>query len=165
MRDELVEVITLQRSYSSENTPAMQRRGVLVRQVLRDELKRVSSRLKAALGPHGEDLGSQGRDGTGQKALIPWRRFFSSAKSLSAQMGWFCVYLFDAAGTGVYLALQHGSTNLVEGEYRPRPPENLARLVAWGREVLAPVIRSNPTLVQPMALQREDLAGAYERSN
>jgi hypothetical protein len=164
MRDDLLEVITLQRSYSSENTPAMQRRGVLIRQVLRDELQRASSRLKAALGPHGEDLGVQGRDGTGQKTLIPWLRFFSRAKSPGAQRGWFCVYLFNAAGTGVYLALQHGSTNLVEGEYRPRPPEDLARLVVWGREVLTPVIRSNPNLVQHMVLQGGDLAGAYERS-
>ena len=112
----------------------------------------------------GKTWGFRGETVRVQKTLIPWLRFFSSAKSPSAQRGWFCVYLFDAAGTGVYLALQHGSTNLVEGEYRPRPPEDLARLVAWGREVLAPVIQSNLTLVQPMALQGEDLAGAYERS-
>jgi MrcB-like, N-terminal domain/Domain of unknown function (DUF3883) len=82
----------------------------------------------------------------------------------SAQRGWYCVYLFDAAGTGVYLELGHGSTTFTEGEYRPRPPEELARLVGWGRQVLAPVIQSNPQLGQPMVLQGGELGDAYERS-
>ena len=87
MRDELLEVITLQRSYSSENTPAMQRRGVLVRQVLRDELQRVSSRLKAALGPHGEDLGFQGRDGTGPKNTYSLASIFLQRKITQCSKG------------------------------------------------------------------------------
>jgi hypothetical protein len=164
MRNELLEVIALQREYTSENSPAMQRRGVLIRDLIPRELRAASARLKSALGVHGEDLGFQGRDGTGRKTLIPWVRFYSQSRSPSAQRGWYCVYLFDARATGVYLELGHGSTNFIEGEYHPRPPEELARLVAWGRQILAPVIQSNPQLGEPMVLQGGELGDAYERS-
>ena len=164
VRAELLEVIALQREYTSENSAAMQRRGELVRRVIPRELAVASARLKEALGAHGVDLAFHGRDGTGRKTLIPWVRFFSRSRSPSAQRGWYCVYLFDAPGTGVYLELGHGSTNLIEGEYRPRPPEELTRLVAWGRQILAPVIQSNPSLGQPMVLQGQELGDAYERS-
>src|SRR6202035_560708 len=114
MRNELLEVIALQRQYTSENSPAMQRRGVLIRDLIPQELRAASTRLKSALGVHGDDLGFQGRDGTGRKTLIPWVRFYSQSRSPSAQRGWYCVYLFDAPATGVYLELGHGSTNFIE---------------------------------------------------
>jgi MrcB-like, N-terminal domain/Domain of unknown function (DUF3883) len=165
MREELLEVISLQRDYSSQNTPAMQRRGELVRRVIRDELKSIAGRLRLALGVHGDDLAFQGRDGTGNKTIIPWVRYFSKARSPSAQKGWYCVYLFDAPGTGVYLELGHGSTTLQEGDYHPRPPEELARLVSWGRQTLSAVIERDGALGQLMTLKGEDLGAAYEQSS
>jgi hypothetical protein len=164
MRDELLEVIALQHEYTSKNSPAMQRRGVVIRKLIRLELAAATVRLKSALGIYGNDLAFEGRDGTGQKTLIPWVRFYSRSMSPSAQKGWYCVYLFDAPGTGVYLELGHGSTTFTEGEYRPRPPEELARLVAWGQEMLAPIIQSHPALSLPMTLQGRELGDAYERS-
>ena len=121
MRAELVEVIALQHEYTSENSPAMQRRGVLIRELIPNKLASISEQLKSALGPHGYDLDFQGRDGTGRKTRIPWVRFFSQARSPNPRKGWYCVYLFDALGEGVYLELGHGSTTFEEGEYRPRP--------------------------------------------
>ena len=164
MRDELLEVVALQKEYSAKNTPAMQRRGVLIRQLIPQELGRISDRLRAALGPHGEDLAFQGRDGTGPKTFIPWARFFSESRSPSPQRGWYCVYLFDAPGTGVYLWLGHGSTVFENGEFRPRPPDEVARLVAWGKGALEVVIRVHPELVQPMTLRGQTLGRAYEQS-
>jgi hypothetical protein len=154
MRAELLEVIALRHEYTSENSLAMQRRGKLIRQLIPQELAAISERLKSALGPHGDDLDFQGRDGTGRKTLIPWVRFFSRARSPSAQNGRYCVYLFDAPGTGVYLELGHGSTTLEEGEYRPRPAEELAKLVAWGRDTLKDIIQSAPDLSQAMSMPR-----------
>jgi hypothetical protein len=130
MRDQFLEAIALQRDYSSRNTPAMERRGEIIRREIPRELQRASAEIKAALGPHGEDLDFNGRDGTSRKTIIPWVRYFSKARSPSAQNGWYCVYLFDALGTGVYLELGHGSTTMTDGEYRPRPVEELATLVA-----------------------------------
>ncbi|QHO73083.1 hypothetical protein ACH79_10965 [Bradyrhizobium sp. CCBAU 051011] len=164
MRDELLEVIKLQQDYSAANTPAMQRRGELIRRVIREQLEDVSEQLRHALGAHGVDLDFEGRDGTGRKTRIPWVRFYSKARSHSAQDGWYCVYLFDAPGTGVYLELGHGSTTLEGGEFRPRPPEELARLVAWGREALKSIISDEPALALPMKLGGRELGDAYERS-
>jgi hypothetical protein len=164
MRDELLEVIGLQQAYSSANTPAMQRRGELIRRVIPKQLENASEQLRNALGVHGADLDFEGRDGTGRKTLIPWVRFYSEARSHSAQYGWYCVYLFDAPGTGVYLELGHGSTTLEDGEFRPRPPEELAKLVAWGREALKSIIGAEPALAVPMKLGGRELGDAYERS-
>ena len=141
----------------------MQRRGVLIRDLIPRELSAASARLKSALGVHGEDLAFQGRDGTGRKTLIPWVRFFSRSMSPSAQKGWYCVYLFDAPGTGVYLELGHGSTTLIEG-VSPPSSRRTCKMVAWGRRTLAPVIQSRPALGQPMVLQGQELSDAYERS-
>ncbi len=87
MRDELLHVMALQREFNSRNTPAMQRRGRLIRDVLPDELRRLADHLRGALGPYGEDLRFQGRDGTGLKTIIPWLRFYSHSRSRSAQNG------------------------------------------------------------------------------
>jgi hypothetical protein len=164
MRDEFLEVIALQREYTNKNSAAMQRRGELIRNIIPRKLQVASTQIKLALGRHGQDLGFEGRDGTGNKTLIPWVRFFSRARSPSAQNGWYCVYLFDAPGTSVYLELGHGSTTLAEGDYRPRPPEQLAKLVTWGQEVLKSVIHAQPSLSRLMALGGGKLGGAYERS-
>jgi hypothetical protein len=164
MRDEFLEVIELQRAYSAANTPAMQRRGELIRRVIPKQLENTGEQLRHALGAHGADLDFEGRDGTGRKTLIPWVRFYSGARSHSAQYGWYCVYLFDAQGTGVYLELGHGSTTLEGGEFRPRPPEELAKLVAWGREALKSIVADEPALALPMKLGGRELGDAYERS-
>jgi hypothetical protein len=164
MRGELLEVIGLQHAYTWVNTPPMQRRGELIRRIIPQELAAAREQLAHSLGPHGEDLQFEGRDGTGRKTLIPWVRFYSEARSPSAQHGWYCVYLFDAPGTGVYLWLGHGSTRFEEGEFRPRPPEEVAKLVAWGRQALKTVLTAEPTLGLPMQLKGQELGDAYERS-
>ena len=164
MKNELLEVMELQHKYSSKNTTEMQRRGLLIRKLIPKELSIIAEQLKSALGPHGNDLGIEGRDGTDQKTLVPWVRFYSDARSPNPRDGWYCVYLFEALGEGVYLELGHGSTRLEGGQYVARDPDELAKYVSWGREVLKSVIQSAPDLQQPMVLHGQDLADAYERS-
>jgi len=89
MRGELLEVIGLQHAYTWANTPPMQRRGELIRRIIPQELAAATEQLAHSLGPHGEDLQLEGRDGTGRKTLIPWVRFYSEARSPSAQHGWY----------------------------------------------------------------------------
>ncbi|MGG5889815.1 MrcB family domain-containing protein [Falsiroseomonas sp. HC035] len=164
MKAQLQEIIDLQKQYSANNTPAMQRRGDLIRRVLPAELAISSARLARALGPHGADLNFEGRDGTGKKTFVPWVRFFSASKTTSAQEGWYCVYLFEATGRGVYLALAHGSTTFEDGQFKPKPAEHLAELVAWGRLQLSDVIAAEPSLETTMSLGGRTLSNAYERS-
>jgi hypothetical protein len=164
MREELLQVIALQRQFSARNTPEMRIRGELIRRALPREMSIATARIRRALGPYGEDLEFQGRDGTGQKTYIPWVRFFSRGQSPSAQQGWYCVYLFEASGKGVYLALAHGSTTLEDGDFKPKPAEHLAALVAWGRTVVGNALSEEPTLGTPMDLGGRTLGDAYERS-
>jgi len=163
MRDEFLEIVALQKEYSPNNTSAMQRRGELIRKLVPNQLANISPTLKLALGHHGDDLGFQGRDGTGLKTLIPWVRFYSRARSPTPGNGWYCVYLFDAGGDGVYLELGHGSTT-GGTNMKVRSPEELEKLVAWGRDTLKDVIHSAPELSKPMTLHGKNLGDAYERS-
>jgi hypothetical protein len=164
MQTDLEEIIALQAQYSSRNTPAMQRRGELIRRVLPAELAVATARIARALGPYGRDLNFEGRDGTGMKTYVPWVRLFSRVLSPSAQNGWYCVYLFEATGRGVYLALAHGSTDFQDGEFKPKPAEQLAELVAWGRQSLGAELAENPTLIPHVQLGGKVLGDAYERS-
>lgn len=162
MRDEIAEILRLQRQYSALPTPAMQRRGLLVRRLLPAALMRGRARLVRALGAHGEDLRAEGRDGLGSKARLPWTRFHSRARSPSARQGWYCVYLFDAAGEAAYLSLAHGSTFYEDGAFRPRPAAMMARLVAAGRAVLAADLAAEPGLTLPFDLGGGALGRSYE---
>ncbi|MFC7541784.1 MrcB family domain-containing protein [Siccirubricoccus deserti] len=152
MRDELQEVITLQRQYSPKNTLPMQRRGDLIRRAIPGQLATVSARLARALGSYGQDLNFEGRDGTGLKTYVPWVRYFSRSESPSAQEGWYCVYLFEAGGKGVYLTLAHGSTTFEDGAFKPKPAEQLAEYVAWGKNTLHEAIATDPALAAPIML-------------
>jgi hypothetical protein len=54
---------------------------------------------------------------------------------------------------------------LAEGDYRPRPPEQLAKLVSWGQQALKSVIQAQPPLSQLMTLKGGKLGGACERGS
>ena len=136
MRELLQEVLELQTNWSSTNTPDMQRRGILIRQVIPRWIKGHIETLAALLGPVGVDCDVEGRDGTGQKSEIPWVRVHSQSRSPSANEGWYCVYLFRSDGTGVYLCLGQASTRYLDGDFKPRSSEELATLVAWAKGTL-----------------------------
>lgn len=126
----------LQAEFSSQNTPAMQVRGNLIRNVIPDEMRSWSATLAPALIPFRGRLNVQGRDGTGLKTLVPWVRIHSPEMSPSAQSGWYVVYLFRADGAGVALCISHGSTRFDGREFKPRSPSEAASLMTWARGLL-----------------------------
>ena len=83
-------ICELQPHYTSKNTPEMQERGVLIRKVLTGKIQDISAEIASALGPFGNDLMVEGRDGTGQKTELPWVRFCSETLSPSVyrQANW-----------------------------------------------------------------------------
>ena len=109
------EVLELQSQYTSKNTPAMKRRGILIRNEiaasLNENLVRFKSKSEIAI----EDLWVQGKDGDGNKAEIPWVRVGSKELSPSAMKGWYVVFLFSATGSNCYLSLGHSSM-IYEGD-------------------------------------------------
>lgn len=164
MKDELDQVIALQRDFSAENTPAMQQRGALVRKAIPALLNEHSAQLRVALGDFGDDATAQGRDGTGRKTLVPWVRWYSPARSASAQHGWYIVYLFHPNAAGVSLCLSHGSTTLENGAYVEKGDDEVAALMAWAEGVVGGEFKDDPTVRRGIALGGGQLAKAYERT-
>ena len=164
MHEFLREVADLQPSWTNKNTPVMQRRGILIRQAIPRWLKGHIGDLAPLLGPAGLECEIEGRDGTGQKSEIPWVRVYSRSRSPSANEGWYCGYLFRSDGTGLYLCLVHASTRYQDGEFKPRPPEELAGLVAWAKEALGSKLAVQLGLASEIKLHsRGQLGEAYER--
>jgi 5-methylcytosine-specific restriction enzyme B len=129
----VAEVFELQHAWSSQNTPEMQQRGALIR-------KSIPTALGLLL-PAEETLpftpSIEGSDGVGRKAHVPWVRVYSATHSPSAMNGWYVVLLFAADGSGAYLALGSGTSHMVDGTFKTRPPEWLDQRVEWARDLLA----------------------------
>jgi len=164
MRETLQKIISLQRQYSSSNTPAMQQRGHLIRDVLPDELRILGSPLRTAMGRYGEDAEAEGSDGTGQKAWVPWVRWYSIARSPSAQVGWYVVYLFHPDASGVSLCLSHGSTQMVGNSYVQRSDAEVQGLMSWAWGVVGHSFDDNPSVRRGIKLGSKGLSEAYERT-
>ena len=138
VREIMQEVLALQLEFSSENTPAMERRGQLVRNVIPEELRQSEAVKGDAVLPFKGRLNVQGKDGTGRKTFVPWIRVHSPELSPSAQKGWYVVFLFHASGDGVSLCVSHGSTSFNGRDFVPRSDEEVAELMAWARGLLGP---------------------------
>ena len=136
MREKFLEVLELQHQHSSENTPAMARRGHLIRDEIAEELRQWPSTRPDAVLPFRGRLAVQGKDGTGLKTFVPWVRIYSPELSPSAQSGWYVVFLFRADGEGVALCLSHGSTTWDGADFKPRSAAEAASLMNWSRGIL-----------------------------
>lgn len=134
MRDEIQEILHLQREYTPVNTEPMQRRGILVRRNLpakiRERMAEISSHSRI------DDFGVVGSDGVGRKTIIPWVRVHSKSRSPRPTSGWYAVYLFSGKGERAYLSLIQGTTSWDGGELKRQPEEKLASRVRWARHSL-----------------------------
>ncbi|WP_437111029.1 MrcB family domain-containing protein [Streptomyces sp. enrichment culture] len=166
MDDLLGKVLDLQRAWTASNTDEMQRRGLHIRQELPDLLRDYSSRFADALGVPLDQLGVEGRDGTGLKTEIPWVRVFGREQSPSATTGWYVVYLFSAGGDRVYLSLNQGTTVWNGGEFKARKVEDLRARVGWARPFLAEQRADRPDLLEEIRLDaRTQLGRGYGPGN
>lgn len=165
MHDLAKNVMLLQKQWTDKNSPEMQQRGMNIRVGIPAWIMSHKETLVPVLGCSNSDFGVEGRDGTGRKTEIPWVRFFSREHSPSATEGWYCVYLFEAGGDGFYLALGHGSTRFIDGEFKPRSEDELNDLVSWAHELLKEEIAKVPRITRNISLGgRTKLGPAYERS-
>jgi hypothetical protein len=165
------EVLELQKQYTSKNTTAMQRRGILIRKEIAASLNENLDRFKSNYEIAIDDLWVQGKDGDGNKAEIPWVRLASKELSPSATKGWYVVFLFSATGSNCYLSLGHASTTYdgdsIERRYqRALDPEVAEGLMRWGREKLHIADIKNPRLKFSRNLEAKgNLAEAYDRTS
>jgi hypothetical protein len=136
MLEAIRRVCALQRAYSSRNTPEMQERGHLVRQVIRREIEQLEPLLGSALGEFGGDFRATASDGIGRKTHAPWVRFASHQMSPSPQQGYYVVLHFSADGSAFWLTLGCGATTWDGTDFRPIEARELARRTHWAREVI-----------------------------
>lgn len=167
MRDEIEEVLLYQPDWTSKNSPEMQRRGVLIRHEIADQLKGLAAELQSSAGDQLADLAVQGRDATGPKAEIPWTRFYSASRSPRATVGWYVVYLFDAMGGAAYLSLNQGTTTWTGDAFVSKDLDELGDRVAWARGVLSDEIAGDPRLELKISLnaRKSHLGPQYEAGN
>jgi hypothetical protein len=171
IKNQISEVLKLQEQYTSKNTPAMQRRGILIRKEIANSLNGNLDRFKSKYEIAIEDLWVQGKDGDGNKAEIPWVRLASKELSPSATKGWYVVFLFSAKGSNCYLSLGHASTTYdgdsMERRYQKAlTPEVADGLMRWGREKLKLKDVKNSRLKFTRNLEAKgNLAEAYDRTS
>lgn len=134
MRDEIKEILLLQRNYTSVNTEAMKRRGVLVRSQLPVKIRQLVAEFPSE--SRIEDFSVAGSDGIGRKTIVPWTRVHSVSRSPRPTSGWYAVYLFSRGGHRAYLSLIQGTASWDAGELKRQPKEKLATNVSWARRVL-----------------------------
>jgi hypothetical protein len=165
------EVLELQTQYTSKNTAAMQRRGILIRHEIAGSLKEKVEHFKSNYEIFIEDLWVEGKDGDGNKAEIPWVRIGSKELSPSAMKGWYVVFLFSATGSNCYLSLGHSSM-IYEGDstekryQKPLPAQLALEMMNWGREKLQLNSLKIPRLKFVMDLEAKGiLAAAYNRTS
>ncbi|MEV6241584.1 DUF3578 domain-containing protein [Lentzea sp. NPDC051838] len=164
MREHLRGVLRLQPERSAENTPAMQRRGDLLRNGVAGWLDEQLPALRTHAPVEMDDWKVKASDGAGNKSVIPWVRVYSDARSPEATKGWYVVYLFQARGDRVYLSLMQGSSEQRGREFKPRPLQGLRERSERARAVLADRLRERPDLVDVISLEATNtkLGRAYE---
>jgi hypothetical protein len=126
-------ILALQSDWTAQNTPEMDERGQLTRNTGPNALSTLVTQLEAVPV---EDLEVEGRDGTGMKTRVPWIRIHSLSRSPSATAGWYLVFLFSFTGDTVYLSLNQGTTEWQDGEFKPRPPDEITANAKNARELI-----------------------------
>jgi hypothetical protein len=120
----LQRVLELQEFYSAGTNPEMQERNNIVKDLGVLQLRELLPGVKDF-----KKLKVNGSGGVGANATVPWIRISDPAKSLSAQSGWYLVFLFAADGSSAVLTLNQGVTGL--------NATKIAKSVASSREILA----------------------------
>ncbi|KQQ72950.1 hypothetical protein ASF70_15905 [Rhizobium sp. Leaf321] len=164
MRDMMNEVLELQLEYSPENTDAMARRGIIVRQRIPRWIRARQGELAPSLGEFANEFDVTGKDGTGRKTVVPWVRIFADNQSPNPQDGWYAVYLFRPDGRAVALCICHGSTTWDGMTFQPRPAAEALALMNWSRGEIGTAAAENG-FDEGVALgSTAQLPQAYERT-
>ena len=166
LSEKIQKILELQPNHSSVNTPEMQMRGKLLRELLEEFRVEVEASDLQILD------GAECSDGIGNKSEIPWIRLYSNELSPKASIGWYVVLLFNAEGRAAYLTLAHGSTKLTISDnggvsFPERSDAEVAQLMTWGRTYLPTDIAGSDRLTTSISLdaRRSALGSAYEKTS
>jgi len=114
----------------------MHGRGLYVRNdgpaIIRNWLTAIEPFTQTQLGPDGV----RGSDGITRKSRVPCIRAYYSQHSPRTTLGWYIVYLFESSGQRLYLSINQGTLDLVNGSLLKKNPVELNNRVLWARAVL-----------------------------
>jgi len=128
--DIFAEVLDLQKSYANTDTPAMKRRGILIRDDVCQSLEQIL--VSIDLG----DWSIKGNNGSGRPAIIPFVRVFDPKFSPKPTDGFYVALLFSANGEQIYLSLNQGTNSFQGGAFVGRDPVEIEADTTLARDVL-----------------------------
>lgn len=142
-------ICELQPMYSASNTPEMQKRGELIRKILKHEIEALEPILVQALGEFGADFIVEASDGIGNKTELPWVRFSSSQMSPKPTEGFYCVLHFSTDGSAVNVVVGCGSSRFHNGSSIPLSDSFLDEQTKWARQVVQETIGEDTIFTDP----------------
>ena len=161
------QIATLQPQYSSENTPAMAARGLLIRHDLPRALGAHASVFAERLGPHSAHMKIEGSDGIGRKTQAPWVRIFSDELSPSATTGFYMVIHFAVNGDLCFVTVGCGATRWdnEKGDLVKSSDRDLKAKVDWAVGVLNRLGLDHSTFADTIAIGSEhSLPQSFEKA-
>jgi hypothetical protein len=161
------QIATLQTQYSSENTPAMAARGLLIRHDLPRALGTHASVFAERLGAHGAHMKIEGSDGIGRKTQAPWVRIFSGELSPSATTGFYMVIHFSVNGELCFVTVGCGATRWdnEKGDLVKSSDRDLKAKVDWAVSVLDKKGLEHSTFADTIAIGSEhSLPQSFEKA-
>lgn len=162
VRNVILEILDLQREWTATNTPAMDRRGQLIRNKLPQIIRARAELLEPFFSRLGYSMEAEGSDGVGRKVVSPWTRVYDDGMSPSATRGWYIVLHFERTGDAMYVTLGCGATRFVKGEFVHVPPAQLKLQVAWARSVASGLAFPVDKYADPISLHGNALSAQFE---
>jgi MoxR-like ATPase len=133
-------------------SPGMDKRRLLVEtEIVKDFRSLLSGYPELAIFQVG------GSNGIGNNAKVPWVRIFDYEQSPGPTTGWYVVQLFAADGSGSYLSLNLGVTQLSQ--------KDIDAAVALAKNALGSDLAADPRVVSSISLKDNNLGRRYERGN
>ena len=160
----LSEILHLQTKYDSKNTEEMQRRGFLIRTVLRDLIYENIERFEPLFSARGYECAAEGSDGIGRKAMSAWTRLYDPEMSPSATQGWYLVLHFSSKGDFFFLTLGCGATTFVDGSLADVDPEVLSKKIAWAKDCFVDHPQLLSRFSDVVQLNGNHLSSQFEKS-
>ena len=136
LKNTFKQICNLQPSYDSTNTPEMQERGNLIRNVLVEEIRSRRNFLAPALGPYESEFLVSASDGIGRKTEAPWVRFCAESMSPRPTDGYYVVIHFRRDGTAMFLTLGCGSTTYTNGSFIRLDQSDLLKKTQAARDAI-----------------------------
>tara|TARA_B100000965_G_scaffold175424_1_gene146289 strand:+ start:101 stop:1252 length:1152 start_codon:yes stop_codon:yes gene_type:complete len=147
------------------NSPELTERGGLVKNIGPDRLIELINQKEIANKSSYKNWDSNGSNGSGNIARVPWFRLFDTEYSSGAQDGFYLTFLFNFLGNHMCLSLNQASTS---GDAMiPLLEKEISQRVEWARDVVGKDFLSKDGLsdVINLDVKKGQLGYAYALTN